>query len=430
MADKLKFYIYIPATLLLILHNTVFAEPAPQSLIQIGFNYPRSGPYAAIGASQYRGAQLAVEEINSLGGILQHQIRLLVKDSGSNVSKTQSNVKSFLDKEKVPMVFGGVSSDVAIAACELCQERWVPFFGTLTYSTATTGEEAHRACFRESYNAWMAAKLLARYMKQNFPGRRYFYITADYTWGWTTEESVRTLTGTADLERHPGVRTRLGTTNFIEPLRRARSANPDVLILILGGNDIVTAVRQATVMGLKDQLQIVVPNMIRNSIVRSGPEAMEGIVGTVPWFWEVPYIYNYPKGKGFVERYKKKYNDFPTSGAASAYTILFEYKAAVERAASFDGPAVIHELEGHTYQSVKDEQMWRDFDHQSIQTVYLVRGRPAREYGRYEIALEHIEILDSMPGHLAARTYEEWLTVRRQANKPATLERMPGEEEK
>lgn len=422
MVQSLTPWRYFLATLLLLLPQLLSAQSTPKAEIRIGFNYPQSGPYARIGMAQYQGAMLAADEINAQGGILNAQVLLVTRDSGSHVRKTEGNIKELLESENVRMIFGGVSSAIAITSCELCQEKWVPFFGTLTYSTATTGEAAHRACFRESYNSWMAAKLLANYMKQHFSGQRFFYITADYTYGWTTEQSIRELTNTTDPQRHPGIRTPFGTTNYVKVLQQVKASNPDVLILTLGGADLTAALRQATVMGLKDRSKIVVSNLLGSDIVNSGPHAMEGVIGTMPWFWKIPYIYAYPRGVGFVERFKARYHDYPTGAAASAYTILFEYKSAVERAGSFDGPAVIRALEGHQYQIVKDPQTWRVFDHQSIQTVYLVRGLPITAKAEDAADKYPIELLDSMAGQVAARSHEEWLAVRRKAGKADTLE--------
>ena len=392
-----------------------------------GFNYPKTGPYASEGADQLRGARLALDEINASGGILGHKVLLEVRDSASDIGRTQRNINELLRKNDVKMIFGGVSSAVSIAACAICQEEKTPFFGTLTYSTATTGEEAQRFCFRESYNSWMAAKIISEHLAKNSKGKRFFYISADYTWGWTTEESLRLLTGTTDRERHPGVRTPLGTTNFLEALRTAKDAGADVLVLTLFGRDMAYCLRQATVMGLKEESLIVVPNLTLSMAKRAGPKAMEGIIGALPWMWRVPFIYRYPKGKTFVETYKDRYNTYPSSSSASAYAILYEYKEAAERANSFDGAAIVRALEGHRYQWVKDHQTWRQFDHQSIQTVYLVRGNPPELVKKDPYQLNYFEILGHLPGDQAARSHAQWRSIRENAGKPPELERLPGE---
>jgi branched-chain amino acid transport system substrate-binding protein len=279
----------------------------------------------------------------------------------------------------------------------VCQEKGIPFFGTLTYSTATTGKEALRHTFRECYNAWMAAKAMASYLKDNFAGKKYFYVTADYTWGHTTEASMREITGTEDETVHKSVRTPFPGAkleDFGKALIEAKKANPEVLVLIEFGDDMATAVNLATKWGLKKTAQIVVPSITLYMAQSAGPDAMEGVIGALPWTWRVPYEYNYPRGKSFVENYAAKYGRYPSTSGASAYTILYEYKDAVERAQTFDSAAVIKALEGHYYQVLKDQQYWRTFDHQSVQTVYLVKGKPKSEILADKFQLDYFEIFE------------------------------------
>jgi ABC-type branched-subunit amino acid transport system substrate-binding protein len=154
---------------------------------------------------------------------------------------------------------------------------------------------------------------------------------------------------------------------------------------------------------------------------------MSGVIGAVPWFWKVPYQYDYSRGKEFVENFARRFNRYPSTSAASAYTILYEYKAAAERAGSFESARVIKALEGHKYQLLKDQQEWRRFDHQSVQTVYVVRGNPADVVLKNKYHLDYFEIIDSLPGSQAFITRNEWNDVRKSANKSIYLEKLPGE---
>jgi len=390
--------------------------------VKIGLNYPETGPYSVQGLDQFRAATLAVEEINAAGGILGKQVELVVRDSKSNPEVSVQNVNDLIDNHQVKMIFGGASSGVAVAVGDVCQQKGVPFFGTLTYSTETTGSKAHRYTFRECYDSWMAAKAIAEYLTTTYAGKKYMYITADYTWGWTTEASVRKFTGTEDAYEHKGVLTPLGTEDFSKQLALAKMLKPDVLVLVLFGQDMVNAIRQATNLGLKTTCQIVVPNLTLGMAEGGGPKVMEGVIGALPWTWQVPYKYNYPRGQKFVDTYAAKYGRYPSTSGASAYTIMYEYKAAVERAASFTAPKVVAALEGHTYQLLKDAQTWRKFDHQSVQTVYAVKCKAQADVLRDKYHLDYFEIISSMPGEKAAITEAEWQQMRRQNNLALELE--------
>jgi len=395
--------------------------------VKIGLNYPQTGPYSVQGKAQLDAARLAVQEINSQGGILGRTVELVTRDSQSKSDVSTSNVLELIDKENCEMIFGGSSSAVAIAGGEAAKSRGKLYFGTLTYSNATTGEAGHKYMFRECYNAWMGAKALGKYLvDMKLQGIKYFYITADYTWGRTTEESIRTFSLTTDQRRHlrryvpfPGATHK----DLADALSWAKAVKPAVLVLVLFGKDMSRALAILEERDMKKQFKaIVVPNLTLGMAIEAGPEAMEGVIGALPWAWNIPYKYNYPQGKEFVEKFSKMYNSYPSSSAASAYTVLYQYKDAVERAGTFTAKKIIEALEGHSFVSLKDEQEWRAFDHQAVQSVYTVRGKPAEEVRQDRFKEDYFEILYKMDGEEAARSKEHWLKLREDADKPAELE--------
>ena len=332
-------------------------------------------------------------------------------------------VKAFAD-EGVKMIFGGSSSSVAIVGGKEAKAHNLLYFGTLTYSNATTGKEGHTHMFRECSNAWMAAKVLANYLNTNYAGKKVFYITADYTWGWSTEESMRQFTNTQNANKHPGVKTPFpnpGLTALKDALKAAEAAQPDVLVLVQFGHDMANALKEATTMGLKDKMAIVVPSLTLGMALDAGPTAMADVIGSLPWYWKVPKQFNYQKGISFVDEYAERFGTYPSTSAASAYSIVYQWKEAVERAKSFNTQKVIKALEGHSYSLLKDQQVWRSFDHQNVQTVYAVKGNSRETVLSGQFKQDYFEIIDSLTGEQAARTFDEWKTVRRAAQKPLQL---------
>jgi ABC-type branched-subunit amino acid transport system substrate-binding protein len=410
------FFIFLPGTLL-----------AAQDVVKIGLSYPETGPYAKQGLDQRRAADIAVEEINASGGILGKQLQLVYRDTKSNAKVAKANATELFDKEGVPMILGGSSSAVAIATGEVALQKNRLFFGTLTYSTETTGEYGHRHIFRECYDAYAAGKVLSEYLKRNFGGQKYFYITANYTWGWTTESVLRNFTNTKDTDMHPEVLTELGAKDFREALKKAKESKASVLVLSLFGRDMEIAVRQADEMGLKNRMQIIVPSLNDDMAQGAGPEAMEGVIGSLPWIWNVPFTYKYPKGIAFVNKFEERYKRYPTTSGASAYVILKEYKEAVERAKTFETKAVIKALEGHTYTGLKDQQQWRSWDHQSIQTVYAVKCKPASEVKKSKYQQDYFTIINVMAGEEAAVDRAEWTEIREMVGMKATLDEYSGD---
>lgn len=392
--------------------------------VTLGLNYPRTGPYKEEGLEQMRGALLAIDEINARGGVLGRPLRLLARDTASRPEKAVANVDRLVDAG-ASMLFGGVSSAVAIAAGQRARQRGVLYFGTITYSNDTTGRDGHRYMFRESNNAWMSARVLGHYLAEHLPGRRYFYITADYTWGHSSEDSLRRHTATQDIERHPGVRVPFPgarLADFRAALQQAAASDAQILALVLFGDDLVRAMRIADDMGLTRRLQIVVPNLTQSMIEQAGPGIMQGVIGTEHWTWRVPELEQSPRGQAFVEAFRARYELYPSSSAASAYSIVQQWADAAGRAGSLDSEALIRALEGHRYQLLKDAQQWRAFDHQNVQTVYAVRVRARDAIMQEGSRQDYYEIVARMPGEQAAPTLAEWHAQRREAGRPPRLQ--------
>ena len=425
----MKLFRIVKIIFLIIFCSTNFCF-ADQNFVKIGLNYPETGPYSAQGLDEWRATQIAVEEINSQGGILGKKIQIIKRDSKSNVDVSVRNATELIDKEDIKMIFGGVSSGVAVAVGEIAQKKEVVFMATVTASNATTGEKGHRHTFRGSFNAWMGAKALSKYLNKHRIGKKYFYITSNYTWGWSSEESIRKFTATNEKSIHktaltpfPGAKER----DFKIALAKAKISKADILILVLFGDDMSTAIRLATEMGLKDQMEIVVPVLELNLAQKAGAKAMSGVMGTSDWNWKVPYIYNYENGKAFVNKFLTKYEHYPCFGAAAAYTILWQYKHAVERAKSFDASSVIKSMENHEFTLLKDKSKWRDFDHQLISSVYVVRCYSEAEILKSKYQLDYFDVLEKFPGEEMVQTREEWNTRRKKAGLPIYLEKLPGE---
>ncbi len=413
----------IALSLLLSMTALVYA----QTTVNLGLNYPKTGPYSVQGLAQLRAARMAVEEINASGGVNGKKINLVVRDSQSRPEISKKNVEEMIDQEECRMIFGGSSSAVAIEGGKAAKSRKRLYFGTLTYSNATTGVAGHKYMFRECYNSWMGARVLAHYLREKYlMGKRYFYITADYTWGWTTEDSIRKFSNTSNTRMHQGVKTPFPNStedHFREALAKVEKSRANVLVLVLFGKDMSTALKIATEMGLKEKMDaVVVPNLVLGMASEAGPEVMEGVLGAVPWCWNIPYKYNYPKGKTFVEKFASKYGAYPSSSAASAYTIIYQYKDAAERADTFDTEAVIQSLEGHRFTSLKDKQVWREFDHQCVQTVYAVKCKPADVVKKDKFQQDYFEVVNVMSGEEAAKDEFNWKRVREKAGMPENLE--------
>ena len=412
----------------LLLLSSAYAQIGDASLsgntVKIGVNVPLTGSYSDQGKDEKRAYELAVERINAQGGILGKKLTLIVMDTQTNARTASKNAIKMIREHNVAMMTGGSSSAVAIAQSDVCQKYGVVFMAALTHSNATTGhmhldkwstvQKAHRHTFRWYFNAWMTSEALVPFMINNYgKSAKYHYITADYTWGHTLEESLRRGTELAGCETMGTVLTPLGSRTFAPELAKAGESEANVLVLLLFGRDMVTALKEADSMGLKEKMQIVVPLMELNMAYGAGAKAIEGVVATKNWYWGLKD--KFPGSKEFVDAFRAKYNKAPGSAAASAWVAIYQWVDAARRAGSFASDSVIKALEGHKFTLLKGEEQWRDWDHQAISSVFIVRGKKASESrDRWDL----LEILEEVEGAKVMRSREQ---------NPVTLEKLPSE---
>ncbi len=301
------------------------------------------------------------------------------------------------------MVTGGSSSSVAIAQCEECQKAGVVFMAAATHSNATTGKNGHRHCFRWYNNAHQTAKILGRTLAGKYGKKaKYAFLYADYTWGMSVQESMKAI-----IEKQGGSvilvqPTKPGLKSFLSHLVKVKKLRPDVLVLVLFGKDMINCMNQADKMNTRKEMDIVLPVMELNLARAIGPKLMEGVITTMCWYHGLEDRFD--GSKRFVGAFKKEYKRKPGNTAAVAWVDMFQYADAVERAGSFDAPAVIKALEGHEFTLLGGGEHWRDWDHQGIHPTYVVVGKsPSKMADEWDL----FKIIDLQEGEELARTREE-----------------------
>ncbi|MEM9371199.1 MAG: ABC transporter substrate-binding protein, partial [Pseudomonadota bacterium] len=179
--------------------------------VTLGFNVPQTGAYADEGADELRAYELAVEHINGEGdggmlntfsskelkgnGVNGKKVIFVTGDTQTKSDAARASAKRMIEKDGAVMITGGSSSGVAIAVQGLCQDAGVIFMAGLTHSNDTTGKDRRANGFRHFFNTEMTGAALGPVLKNNFGTDRVAYhLTADYTWGWSQEGSIKKYT--------------------------------------------------------------------------------------------------------------------------------------------------------------------------------------------------------------------------------------------
>ncbi len=359
----------------------------------LGFTIPQSGPYADEGSDELKAFQLAVKHLNGEGdggmlktfsskaldgaGILGKKVTFVTGDTQTKTDAARAAAKSMIEKDGAIMISGGSSSGVAVAVQSLCQDAGIIWMAGLTHSNDTTGKDKKRNGFRLFFDAYMSAAALAPVLANMYGKDRKFYmLTADYTWGWTQAASMKDFMEKEGWAMVADVKTPLASTDFSSYLAPVLSSGADVLILNHYGGNMVNSLTQAVQFGMKDkqangkQFEIVVP-LISELMAKGAGKNIAGIPGSSNWNWKLTDAGT----KAFVQSYGKEYGVPPSQAAQTCYAQVLLYADAVARAKSFNPCAVVEALEGFKFDGLGNGPThYRAEDHQAFKDVLVVTG--------------------------------------------------------
>ncbi len=390
-------------TLFLVLLMSAYVSPLDAAeTVMVGLNVPLSGAYAKEGENQLKAYTLAIDLLNSKGGILGKKVVYAVRDTHMNPVVAKANTYDLIE-QGAQLITGGSSSAVAIAQAEVCQEKKVLFLAGLSHSNATTGSDGHRYSFRWYNNGHQTAKAMVTVLVEKF-GRKtsYAFLYADYTWGRTVQQSFEKI-----IQKNGGrivlnLPTKLGEKSFISALLKVKKSQPDVLIMIQGGDDMVNSLKQATLLKLRDKIAVVVPLMELQTAQLLGPEIVEGVITSTWWYHSLAD--SFEGSRNFVTLFQERYHKKPGTSAATAWVNMFQYADAVERAGSFAGNAVVKALEDHHFTLLGADEYWRGWDHQGIHPTYIAVGKsPVESKDEWDL----FTLVGERDGDFLARTREE-----------------------
>jgi ABC-type branched-subunit amino acid transport system substrate-binding protein len=376
--------------------------------VSIGAAVPLTGSYAAQGADELKGMELAVEHMNTNHplmkaiapkvdkGVLGKKVKLVSADSGAKPNEALQIEQTFIHDNKVILMIGSTSSAVAVALNKFAQREKILYVAGISGSNDTTGKDCVRYGFRQNFFGQTAAAAIGPVLLKQFgKNRKAAFMTPDYTYGHTVTKSVNDY-----LAEHGGWKmvtnqvSPLGTQDFSQYLTNIANSGAEFLINVNWGRDAVLSCQQAKQFGLLPKMTLVIPYQIPFLAKECGPEITEGVFAATDFWWTLED--KYPLAKMFVESFQKKYGYRPEWGAENSYNSFAAWARMVTEAGSFYPPAVIKQYEkGETIPSLVGDVHYRPEDHQCIRPVIIVRGKAKKDMENSE---DYWEVLEVVPG--------------------------------
>jgi branched-chain amino acid transport system substrate-binding protein len=266
---------------------------------------------------------------------------------------------------------GPVSSGVALAMLPVARDYGRILLVEPAVADSITGSEWNRYIFRTGRNSSQDA--VANAVALGEPGTVVATLAQDYAFGRDGVAAFReALDGTgAELVFEEYVPT--DTTDFTAAAQRLFDALNDVeaerkIIFVIwagGGNPL----------GRLNELQ---PERFDIELASGGNilpalvayRDLPGMEGATYYYYEIP---DNPANDWLVEQHLERYGtppDFFTAGGMSAGIAIVE---AIEQAGTTDTEALIETMEGMEFETPKGTMMFREEDHQALQSMYHFR---------------------------------------------------------
>lgn len=149
-----------------------------------------SGGAKVGGEAILRGAELAVEELNAQGGILNTPLELVVSDHRGNPARGKANVTKHLDTPNLIAVVGGVHTPVVLAQMGVVHQSAIPFLIPWAAGTSIVDNDfTDNNVFRVSLRDAEASKTMLMHAKKR--GINKLSLLLERTqWGRSNESSL------------------------------------------------------------------------------------------------------------------------------------------------------------------------------------------------------------------------------------------------
>lgn len=354
--------------------------------VNVGVASTLSGTFATLGTPGLDGIKLEINQLNQSGGLLGKKLHLVTADDQIDPATGATVTRNLILNDKVAVLFGSVSSAVALAQEQLAAQYKVPLFLHIANDIGLTTTHYTPDAYEISPNTDMEPAAAALAFAKLAAGKgtiRIATITPNYSFGLDTVKAFL-----ADLKKDGVSYTvtdqqtpELGATSYTTNLTAILSSNPQYVFVGEYGGDLVTLTKQAAGLGLfsKAHVGAMYDYDVLSALGGQAP------AGAIAWdraaFWAEPTS----EMQSFVSTYKSAYGTYPDEWAINGYVAATVWAYGVRKADSFDPSKLANALAGATVPTIRGDVTIRACDHQAEvpENTGVVASKPDPQYGAH-----------------------------------------------
>ncbi len=305
--------------------------------VVVGQLHSSTGTMAISETGSIQAEQLAIDQINAMGGILGRQIKVIKEDGASDWPTFAEKSKKLLLSDKVAAVFGCWTSASRKAVLPVFEKE----NGILYYPTFYEGLEQSKNVIYTGQEATQQILYSLDWAQKEKKAKTFFLIGSDYIWPRTSMKIARKHIENFQKGKVVGEEYYpLGSTNFGSLMNKIKAQKPDcIFTAVVGGSNVAfyKALKAAGITG--DKQLLVTLSVTEDEMTGVGGENFTGFYSSMKYFQSLDNENN----KKFVAAFKAKYGKDAVIGdvTQAAYLGPWLWKAAVEMAGSFDVDKVV-----------------------------------------------------------------------------------------
>jgi branched-chain amino acid transport system substrate-binding protein len=306
-------------------------SPAPQAaisdgVVKLGLILDMSGPYSALtGKGSQAAAEMAAEDIG--GNVLGAPIQVVVADHHDNPDQAAAIARDWFDKQHVDAIMDVSGSSQALYVQRLADTRNRIAIFNAPGANRLTGEACTATSVHYTNDTYAIAHTLGRAIVSG-GGDSWFFITADYSYGYDLEDETATVVKTnggtvLGHARHP-----LGASDFSSYLLQAQQSRAKIIGLADAGADTANAVKRAAAMGMIPGSQHFAGLSLRiNQVNELGLQTAQGMMLAASFYWDQD-----DASRAWAKRFFDRVGAMPNELQAGVYSSMTHYLQAVAAA--------------------------------------------------------------------------------------------------
>lgn len=317
------------------------------SEIPVGCLIPSSATPTA-GPNLIKAVQVAVEMVNSEGGIAGKPVKLLLQDEGPTPATALYAAHKLVEEGKVQVIIGGTTSEVVLTLGPYLESKCVLLVSPSATSGSLSDYGWSRWVFRISPSDSLQGGVIARMMKDR-GYKKTAMLVQDTVYGRdianTTMQFIKGIVNVSAYVRYNPTKM-----SYLAELNEVKDGIPGCVLHAGHYDDAAVVYKQALEQGLDNIAWIATDGVYDMPLDRYADAARfmeKTVTGTVP----VPDKKS-QKFNAFRDRYFALYNMEPSIYCDTSYDGLELIAAAIKSAGVYHGPDIRDAMlkVGHGYQ--------------------------------------------------------------------------------